>query len=178
MSDKELIRQEIERRFNDNMKASEQYKENSKSRALFTSASKEDYDLLAFIDSLPEEPASEDLEEDSSFEKLLQEIYIKYNKQISIEKLLDIASHFAHWQHGKDFDNLLQSQMEFPKEFYEKGKTDAVKEMMEDAIECDVIKNGNKSDCLVWKDDTAFKRIISKLNNGDKVKIIVKEEQQ
>lgn len=59
MTDKELIKQEIERRFNDNMKASEQYTENSKSRALFTSAAKEDYDLIAFIESLPEEPASE-----------------------------------------------------------------------------------------------------------------------
>ena len=63
MTDKELIKQEIERRFDDNMKASEQYTENSKSHALFTSAAKEDYDLLSFIDSLPKEPASDDLEE-------------------------------------------------------------------------------------------------------------------
>jgi hypothetical protein len=60
MSDKYRIKQELERRFNDNMKASEQYTENSKSSALFTSAAKEDYDLLAFIDSLPEEPVSDE----------------------------------------------------------------------------------------------------------------------
>ena len=63
MDKTQIIKQEIERRFDDNMKASEQYTENSKSRALFTPAAKEDYDLLAFIDSIPEEPASEDLDD-------------------------------------------------------------------------------------------------------------------
>lgn len=87
-----------------------------------------------FIDSLPEESASEDLEEDSSFEKLLQEIYVKYDKKISIESLLDIAHHFTHWQHGKDFDDLLQSEMKFPKEFYEKGRSDMREEMLKDTV--------------------------------------------
>jgi hypothetical protein len=79
--------------------------------------------LKDFIDSLPEEPANEDLEEDSSFEKLLQEIYIKYDKKISIESLLDIASHFAEWQKEKDEQE--------GKVLFEKSSGDCPKELID-----------------------------------------------
>lgn len=59
-------------------------------------------DLLSFIDSMPEEPVSDDLDEEDSFDELLQKLYIKYNKGVSIEKLLDIASNFVKWQKEKD----------------------------------------------------------------------------
>lgn len=55
-------------------------------------------DLLSFIDSMPDEPVSDDLEEEDSFDELLQKLYIKYNKEVSLEKLLDIASNFVKWQ--------------------------------------------------------------------------------
>ena len=51
---------------------------------------------------LVEEPISEDLDEEDSFDELLQKLYIKYNKGVSIEKLLDIASNFVKWQKEKD----------------------------------------------------------------------------
>lgn len=46
--------------------------------------------------------ASDDLKEEDSFDELLQKLYIKYNKGVSIEKLLDIASNFVKWQKEKD----------------------------------------------------------------------------
>lgn len=47
---------------------------------------------------LVEEPVSEDLDEEDSFDELLRKLYIKYNKEVSLEKLLDIASSFVKWQ--------------------------------------------------------------------------------
>ena len=47
---------------------------------------------------LVEDPISEDLDEEDSFDELLQKLYIKYNKEVSLEKLLDIASNFVKWQ--------------------------------------------------------------------------------
>lgn len=98
MTDKELIKQEIERLKH----TSNAY--DIRSRFMFL------LEIEEFINSLPEESGcevnfttqSEDLDEDSSFEKILQEIYIKYDKKISIESLLDIARHFAEWQKQKD----------------------------------------------------------------------------
>lgn len=146
MTDKEKIKEEILRRKQSWQHSDKQYEHGGKDVC--------DY-LLGFIDSLPEEPAnedldflvisleetigtsphsrevikeylqkaaewgrnhfedksemvSEDLEEDSSFEKLLQEIYVKYDKKISIESLLDIASHFAEWQKQKDLQDFME----------------------------------------------------------------------
>lgn len=48
------------------------------------------------------ESVSDDLDEEDSFDELLQKLYIKYNKGVSIEKLLDIASNFVKWQKEKD----------------------------------------------------------------------------
>lgn len=45
-----------------------------------------------------EDLASNDLDGEDSFDELLQELYIKYDKEVSIEKLLDISSNFANWQ--------------------------------------------------------------------------------
>jgi anaerobic ribonucleoside-triphosphate reductase len=100
MTDKYRIKQELERRFNDNMKASEQYTENSKSSALFTSAAKEDYDLLAFIDSLPEEPVSEDLEEYAK----------KLAKGAALDKhnLIWMCKKGAEWQKQKSMQDFLE----------------------------------------------------------------------
>ena len=58
--------------------------------------------LIRAIEYLQEEPVSDDLDEEDSFDELLQKLYIKYNKGVSIEKLLDIASNFVKWQKEKD----------------------------------------------------------------------------
>jgi hypothetical protein len=106
----------------------------------------------------------------------------------------DIARHFAHWQHGKDFDDLLQSEMEFPKEYYERGKADAMKEMketlqteyekgrfdmreemMKDAVETTIVNDwqyGKDPDHAIIP---AIHQRIEGFNVGDKVKIIILE---
>lgn len=80
-----------------------------------------------------QEPVSEDLEEE--IENYIKDsIAIKFpttdKEQIKAD-IRYIARRFAHWQHGKDFDDLLQSEMKFPKEYYDRGKADAMKEMKE-----------------------------------------------
>jgi hypothetical protein len=114
MTDKEKIKQEIERRFNDNMEASEQYTENSKSRVLFTSAAKEDYDLLAFIDSLSEESASEDLEEEiKSWIPAHIEGGDEYMRKVAIEWSEIVARHFAEWQKQKSMQDFVEKACEW-----------------------------------------------------------------
>jgi hypothetical protein len=173
MSDKELIKQEIERRFNDNMKASEQYTENSKNRALFTSAAKEDYDLLAFIDSLPEKPASEDLEEE------IKKVYLQKRERGGTMNMLvilnqrefeNIAHHFAEWQ-KQAMKEVLQTE-------YEKGRFDMREEMMKDAVETTIVNDwqyGKDPDHTIIP---AIHQRIEGFNVGDKVKIIIIKEEQ
>ena len=52
---KDIIKKELEKRFRDNMKAAKQFEVGSYSYLMFTSAAKEDYDLLAFIENAEEE---------------------------------------------------------------------------------------------------------------------------
>lgn len=116
MTDKKLIKQEVE-------KLKSEYNKESNFRTVRGDTAREVLDkLLSFIDSIPEEPTgevncttkSEDWEEDCSFEKILQEIYIKYDKKISIESLLDIASHFAEWgrNHFEDKSEMVSEDLE------------------------------------------------------------------
>ena len=135
-----------------------------------------------FIDSIPE-PASEDLE------KAAQE-YAENHFQDFIETEDDPGywcSRFgfiagAEWQHGKDFDDLLQSEMKFPKEFYEKGRFDMREEMMKDAVEGEVVYQIGSAE--ITPTDIQYKVVsdrvyIPNVKFGDKVKIIiVKTEQQ
>lgn len=166
MTDKELIKQEIERRFNDNMEASEQYTEDSNSHALFTSAAKEDYDLLAFIESLPKESANKDLEEEINKVEDWYPVELKY--------IQEIARHFVEWQ-KQQMKEALQTE-------YEKGRFDMREEMMKDAVEGEVVyKIGNAE---IAPTDVRYKVMsdrvyIPNVKLGDKVKIIIcKTEQQ
>jgi hypothetical protein len=73
----------------------------------------------------------------------------------------------AKWQHGKDFDDLLQSEMKFPKEFYEKGRFDMRDEMMKDAV-------GGE----YWDGSIYLNNRPTEYKDGDKVKIIIIKEEQ
>ena len=125
-----------------------------------------------------EEPASKDLEEE--IENYIKDsLAIKFpttdKEQIKAD-IRYIARHFAEWQHGKDFDDLLQSEMKFPKEFYEKGRSDMREEMMNALVNGEVVKDIHNQLCVKSKSliDT-----FGDVKFGDKVKIIiVKEEQQ
>ena len=187
MSDKvQLIKQEIERRFNDNMKASEQYTEKSKSHALFTSAAKEDYDLLAFIDSLSEEPkciynrtleerkkfckycsaaCSVRIEEEPVSENLEEEFYRFIDEEEGIPKMCNTREYIA-W--GVDI----------ARHFAEWQK----QQMMKDAVNGEVVYQIGSAE--IAPTDIQYKIMsdrvyIPNVKLGDKVKIIiVKEEQQ
>lgn len=100
MTDKKLIRQEIERRID-----------------LYSIAEKDDStfarmgelsSLIDFIDSLPKEPASEDLEEE--IENYIKDsLAIKFpttdKEQIKAD-IRYIAHHFAEWQKQKDQETI------------------------------------------------------------------------
>ena len=142
MSDKEqLIKEEIERLYN----LYELSNDYQRMGACST--------ILDFIDSLPEEPASEDLEEDSSFEKLLQEIYIKYNKQISIEKLLDIASHFAEWQKQQMMKNVVDGEVVYQIGSAEIAPTDIRYKVVSDRVYIPNVKLGDKVKIIIVKEE-------------------------
>ena len=113
---------------------------------------------------------------------------------------VEVARHFADWQHGKDFDDLLQSEMKFPKEYYERGRADAMKEMKETLqteyekgrfdIREEMMKDAlDGCVSLIVKSDTSSRNLfistpqlykeLQKYNDGEKVKIIIcKTEQQ
>ena len=131
MTDKELIKQEIEYRL-----SSGKYSINSK-QAL--------EDIIVFIDSLPEEPASEDLEEEMirwhkehfgnkrDWEKTSGE-YLTRKSQ------LDIAQHFAEWQREKD---IKLEKIDDLEEFAQKwAYSNYHKEL--DEVNCDCLYSGVK----------------------------------
>lgn len=45
------VKKEIERRYDDNLKAADRFAPRSYSRGLFSSAAKEDFDIVSFIDN-------------------------------------------------------------------------------------------------------------------------------
>ena len=107
------------------------------------------------------ESASKDLEEE------IENFFSDWLIDLGEKKIYSqIARHFAEWQHGKDFDDLLQSEMKFPKEYYEKGRFDMREEMMKDAVEC------------VFGSylTTGLEKYFPNFKIGDKVKIIVTKE--
>ena len=167
MSDKvQLIKEEIERLDN-------KYRE---LRVSGTTQQAKESDLVVhvllqisnFIDSLPEESASEDLEEEVNNWRH-NHFHGRRDKDASGEYLeresqLDLARHFAEWQKQKDFEELLKSDMSKFKECYEKGRFDMREEMMKNAIEVVVT---NTSFIPLPKLD---------IKAGDKVKIIIVKE--
>ena len=101
MTDKKLIKQEIERRI------AEGSSKNYISEGALTLES-----LLDFIDSLPEEPASEDLEEEienyldyADFKSTCNGIYAA---QDYFEDITNTAHHFAEWQKQKSMQDFLE----------------------------------------------------------------------
>lgn len=104
MTDKEKIISEIQRRIN-------LFRKDGK---LGSDTEIALYGLINFINAIQEETVSEDMDEEDSFDELLQKLYIKYNKEVSLEKLLDIASNFVKWQKEKDRKNF-----ELLKEWFE-----------------------------------------------------------
>ena len=151
-------------------------------------------EIESFIDSIPEESTSEDLEEE------IDRYYSdwQFDDDTIYEDMRDICRHFAEWQKQKDLEDSLKSDMTMPNKFYEKGKADAMKEMKEtlqteyekgrfdmieemlkDAVETTIVNDwqyGKDQDHAIIP---AIHQRIEGFNVGDKVKIIIaKTEQQ
>lgn len=182
MSDKELIKQEIERLLSivDHRLENNNYiineigldeQESSRIHAIqdtkltrlggeYIAYNK----IMQFIDSLPEKPTSEDLEEAAS----------KYVREDFHERSRADFKAGAEWQ-KQQMKEALQTE-------YEKGRFDMREEMMKDAVEGEVVyKIGNAE---IAPTDVRYKVMsdgvyIPNVKLGDKVKIIIcKTEQQ
>lgn len=104
MKDKEKIKQEIKRlkRTNgflpvDNHEICDAYRARGYQLACD--------DILQFIDSLPEEPAREDLEEEYENYFTMHEMDIVLNPYTNCK---GIARHFAEWQKQNDFQDFME----------------------------------------------------------------------
>lgn len=112
--------------------------------------------LKLFIDSLPEEPASEDLAEE--IKRYINEEVIVTNENAVISKhhefhnfyvenLVGVARHFANWQK---------------------------QQMMKDAV--DGLVKGLYSKYIKERDGDALSKALESFRQGDKVKIIIVKE--
>ena len=132
--------------------------------------------LLSFIDSLHEEPASEDLEEE--LDNFLKDPV--FGKLINRNAGIALARHFAEWQ-KQQIKEALQTE-------YEKGRFDMREEIMKGTVletkvmmDCD--GDGIETPYEEWLtlENTEIPYIPNnlRLKEGDKVQlIIVKTEQQ
>lgn len=164
MSDKELIKQEVERRIND-LKG---YVLQKGSDQRWVTAIDQLTWIKAFIDSLPEEPASEDLEEEYNNYFKKHEMDIVLNPYTNCK---DIARHFAEWQKKKD-----QETIELAEDHAMLAGMNKMKEeMMKDAADSKITTDGNSIFPIIkYQLPLTYDCKI-----GDKVKlIIIKEEQQ
>lgn len=164
MSDKELIKQEIERRIND-LKG---YVLQKGSDQRWVTAIDQLTWIKAFIDSFPEEPGcevnfttkSEDLEEE--IERWIKEKHFIFTE---IDEIIETARHFAEWQKKKD-----QETIELAEDHAMLAGMNRMKEeMMGNAVEC------------TWGSQatSSFMSDFPNIECGDKVKIIIcKTEQQ
>lgn len=125
--------------------------------------------ILPYIDSLQEEPVSEDLEAEIHNKIMMLHTAPCY------DELADFARHFASWQKKIDnrYANLgLVEQIRLQQKCYEKGMADMKQQIMKDAIEGYV-------DMLEFPDKTwiELSAIPKDLKDGDKVKLtIIKED--
>ena len=175
MTDKELIKQEIERR----RKQLPKETEHKGLMAVYGGIAYELTELLQFIDSLSEESGcevnfttkSEDLKEE--IERWIKKKHFIFTE---IDEIIETASHFAEWQ-KQNIKEALQTE-------YEKGRFDMQQEMMKDAVEGQIYREYIGDDGIsiafgleAYLNEHNPKH--NKLHDGDKVKIIIiKEEQQ
>lgn len=154
MSDKELIKQEIERRYNCE-KCYPLDRESNVAAAVLQ-------EMLLFIDSLQEENASEDLEE--AARKWEDKVYLENGWQDECgtphAPFSEIGNAFmagAEWQKNQ-MKEALQTE-------YEKGRFDMREEIMKDAVD------GEYWDGSIYLDNRP-----TEYKDGDKVKIIIVKE--
>lgn len=157
MTDKELIKQEIERRIVQAKEFAERAKgaNDDSSKLSWDFVATQNKSLLQFINSLQEQPISEDWEEEM----------IRWHKEhfgnkrdwgktsgeyLTRKSQLDLAHHFAEWQK---------------------------QQMMKDAVDA-IVHQGLYSKYVKECDDEALANVLKNHNSGDKVKIIIIKEEK
>lgn len=121
-----------------------------------------------WADSHPEEPSSEDLEEE--LRKILDKHYYFSDEDDELRSIPElakyIAHHFAEWQKKKDKQLVGATQKISHQHGYDEGRVDMREEMMKDAVE------GEYWDGSIYLDNRP-----TNYKDGDKLKlIIIKEE--
>jgi len=131
--------------------------------------------VLTFIDSLQEEPVSENLKEElDRYTKHLSPTDIQTAPFGSIE---ECARHFAGWQKEQDKQWLAEEHKHIfnngYEEGFEHGRDDAYDEMMKDAIDGEIFDifypNGDRLEVYANIPEDKFE-------GGDKVKLIIIKE--
>ena len=158
MTDKEKFRKEVEK-----LKSNLIYGACSSQIAMETMCKEEAYnEVLAILDTLQEEPVSEDLEEDINKE---WRCYSKDNDAACINKFsfILIARHFANWQKEKEYTCY--------EEAFEDGAKWKNEQMMAKAVDGEVTYGKSLAiPSLGWVLDK------ERLDFGDKVKLIIIKE--
>jgi len=156
MTDKEIIRAEIER-----LKSQLVRGACAAGIAMETNCKEEAYnEVLAFIDSLPAE--SPDFEAEWKRYTASRKDDMRTNAVTMNVK--EVAKHFAEWQKGQDDELLVIAHFDG----VQSGKEAERKEMMKAAVEGYVE--------ISYSDDTALINCPFKCNTGDKVKLIILKE--
>ena len=155
--------------------------------------------ILNFIDTLPEEPVSEDLEEAgrnyADNEEYGDDVYLaikaafKAGAKWQSKKEQDIIETAedhaflagANWQKEQEMQDRLKSDNTVFQKIYEKGKADMKEQMLKDAVDADAIfdyyDNQNRLYVSILATDVLTEKY--GIKDKDKIKIIiVKEDKQ
>ena len=170
MTDKEKIKEEIER-IEQILDDFNKTHNNTIDNGIVTAKKNICKHIKSFIDSLPEEPANEDLEEE-----IKNYIQKEYPDGIGFPNVPKIAHHFAEWQKKKD-----QETIEIAEDHAMLAGMNKMKEeMMKDALNCSIIMHPN--DRFANYSISAYVPPLhpasTYISNGDKVKIIIVKEEQ
>lgn len=162
MTDKEKIREEIERRINllKNGDADPEVLKRVEGVLLAYNS------VLQFINSLPEEPSTKVLEEEATRFVKTKEFYESEENPVVL-----IARHFAEWQKEKDKQLVGATQKISHQHGYGEGRADMREEIMKDAVEGIV---GGHTDIPAFINLEIEHKPNVKV--GDKVKIIIVKE--
>lgn len=129
--------------------------------------------FIQFIDSIPEEPVSEDLEEEVKKWKNHYINVLDHNLKIDLMDIEIVARHFAEWQKQKDKQLVGATQKISHQHGYDEGRIDMREEMMKDAVNTIIINDwtyGKDPDHAIIP---AIHQRIDGFKVGDKVKIII-----
>ena len=125
-------------------------------------------EVIDYINSLPEEKPSEDLNDE--IKKFIEE----YGYERGEDKLLIaiVARHFAEWQKERMMDEWLKDRDGCFWDGVEEGKKAMEKQMLKEAVEGEVVKDINNKLVVTAKNVN-----LDKFKFGDKVRIIIVKEE-